>query len=240
MPTTTTISTWLADYTGADLNTPTGATVIPLPAVLTTDLGQVIRDRKTVIRQESLNKGWYPDTVNATRISNTSFKSAGNLTTAYPVGMAIKGDLSGLGTVYTSIINTSFAAGNTTFTTANGALNASLNTITASPFLPSSDPLKNLKNYAVDIGSSLPARVMEIGQIQVGPTNTGEMFATRFRNMADAIFIVQAVSAIGGTPSNGSLRFYVTKPPAGPFLVLAAAPGAGVTVTYEYCVLRVT
>jgi hypothetical protein len=167
-----TISDWEADYTGADTNVPASSTAIPFPANTTTDLGEVLRDTKAVIRSESLNKGWYPDSVAATYVSSTQFTLVGDVTDSWTPSVAVK--LNQSNTVYTWIKDVNLSGGNTDVIITNAALTNTLTTVTRGAFMPPSTPSRSENfGYPMGTGSSLPPRVSQRGKFVVSDsTNT--------------------------------------------------------------------
>lgn len=238
-----TISDWLDDYTGGDTNVPASNTAIPFPANTTTDLGETLRDVKHVFRQESLNKGWQPDAVAATYVSNTSLTLTGDVGASYPPGTALKCAL-GNSTVYTWVQDVS-VSGNTTIDVSSTVLTNALTTVTRSAFLPPSNPIaSNEWDYPMGVGSALPPRVSQIGSFRMSETtNTATVPFTKVEpdtNYRVLIQLVDSVSLFAGSAYNAQRFTSITKANSSMTVTLAAAPGGGNYCEFEFALLRVT
>lgn len=105
----TEIINWQDDYLASDTNGPANADMI------STQLGDQVRNIKSVERAESELKQWERHGLTATYISATSFSFAGDKRTTAVVGRRIKVTISG-STKYGTILSSSFGASKTTVT----------------------------------------------------------------------------------------------------------------------------
>jgi len=235
-----TISDWLDDYTGADANEPANATDIAYPADGVSDLGFVLRDIKSVIRQESLNKGWWPDARAVTRISDDVFSCASAGRSDYPVGTAVKLIGSG-GTV------SGWVAGHPAsdrFTIAPlGQITVGFGVTHAvfSALLPNSDPVNADASYPRGVGSALPARLTQWARFRLrGNTDTQAVLPlAKVEPDTDYRVMVQAVEVNSGPAANGAYRVEsIAKTTTDITVTVGAAPGSGTTVFYEYGIFR--
>lgn len=233
------ITDWADDYTSADTNTPTSATAIPYPAAGTTDLGEVLRDVKKVIRTESLAKAWETTASNAAYVGTSTFTVAGNLIATYPAGMALNLNLNGT-FVYTHTRGLSYSAPNTTITTQRAVLNSDLTEVKFSTILPASTPAMGV--YPADVSSSLPWKITQMGQFDVYATETSTYVGLP-RTEYDGLYVVllQPISESGGTATVSHYRVTEVSRSTTHFdPSFASSPGGSVRVRWEYCIVRVT
>jgi hypothetical protein len=233
-----TISDWEADYTGADTNVPASSTAIPFPANTTTDLGEVLRDTKAVIRSESLNKGWYPDSVAATYVSSTQFTLVGDVTDSWTPSVAVK--LNQSNTVYTWIKDVNLSGGNTDVIITNAALTNTLTTVTRGAFMPPSTPSRSENfGYPMGTGSSIPPRVSQRGKFVVSDsTNTVTVPFIRTEPDTNYRVLIQLVSSDLLVDLDAQRFTTITKSTSNMALTLAAAPGASHTLEFEFALVR--
>jgi len=233
-----TISDWVADYTGADTNVPQSNTAIPFPANTTTDLGQTLRDMKAVIRQESLNKGWEPDPQSVTYVSNTTFTLVGDLVAEWTPGTAIKCDL-GASEVQTWIADAQFGGANTTVTTTNAALANTLVMVTRSAFKVSSTPTREVAwDYPMGFGTALPMRVTQRGRFHVSASaNTVTVTFAKTEPNTNYRPLIQLMVTAADPTSNEAARIVgIVKSAANMALTFAAADTD--TRIFEYALVR--
>lgn len=236
-----TISDWKADYTTADTNVPTGSTPLPFPPVGDgNSLGEVIRDRKAVIRQESLNKGWTPDALTATYVSADTFTVTGDQRALFPLNAAVK-YLKGTTTGYSWVWKVSFAAGVTTVQLVDAfpALDPTLTQVIPSALLPGSTPVRNAAGgYPVNVGSPFPLHVSQIGAFDVSGSTTSAVvpFSRKERDL-NYFVLLQLVSG-GGPNINSTYVANVVKDVDKLSINFRDAPGGGWDNTWEYCILR--
>lgn len=234
-----TISDWLDDFSGADTNTPQDATAIAYPADGVSDLGFVLRDIKTVARQESLNKGWHPDTLAANRVSNSVFSCADADAADYPAGTAVKmigGSSNAYGWVK-EISGHQFTIKPSGLVTAGFGITG----VVFSAILPSSDPDNFDESYPKDIGSALPARMTQWGRVQISGNATVSVGVPLAKTEPDTDYrvLIQPVEVDTGPAANGAYRRVVGSKTTTSFvLTIDTAPGAGTTVYYEYAIFR--
>ncbi len=234
-----TISDWAADYTTGDTNTPAANTAIPFPANTTTDLGQVLRDRKAVIRRESLNKGWEPDAQSVTYVNTTTFRISGDVSADWPVSMAVKCAV-GNSTVYTWVRDVTGGA-NTDIRVTDTALANTLTTVTRSGFKPGSNPVRNTYGYPIGVGVGLPGRVSQQGKFRISETTNTVTVPFKYTE-PDTNYqpLIQLVESDLLADLDASRFTTVTKGTNSMTLVPAAAPGAGNSLEFEYALVRGT
>lgn len=234
-----TISTWLADYTGTDTNTPGDATGIAYPVDGSTDLGAVIRDIKAVLRAESLNKGWWPDQRAVSRVDDDTFSCATADETDYPSGTPVKLIGSG-GTAYGWV--SGHPAADEFSVTPAGRVTAGfgITHVIFGAVLPGSSPENAAANYPAGVGSPLAARLTQWARFQISETNTTVTVPlAKTESDTDYRVILQAVEVDSGPAANGAYRIIdVAKTTTTIEVTVDAAPGAGVTVYYEYGIFR--
>lgn len=239
------ITDWADDYASADTNTPASATAIPYPAAGTTDLGTVLRDLKKVVREESFNKGWSSDPINATYVSAATFNTAGNLTATYPTGLAVNINLNGT-FVYSHISNLAYSAPNTLVTIVGSVLNSNLNTFAPSSVYPVSTPPRQSIGYQANTISALPWKISQIGSFDFanGETSTTVYLA---RDEYDALYhvLLQPVSSTGTISSSHYRITNVAKytnrfEPTVAAATSGSAPPPDAKVRWEYCIVRIT
>lgn len=107
--TDTDITFWQDDFLTNDTNSPSDN------AYIEGLLGAQIRNCKSVVRAESENKAWVRLGEVATYVSATSFTLSGDWRTVASVGRRVKATITG-GSVYGTIITSSFATSTTTVT----------------------------------------------------------------------------------------------------------------------------
>lgn len=107
--TDTDITFWQDDFLTNDSNAPSDN------AYIEGLLGAQIRNCKSVVRAESENKAWVRLGEVATYVSATSFTLSGDWRTVASVGRRVKATITG-GSVYGTIITSSFASSTTTVT----------------------------------------------------------------------------------------------------------------------------
>ena len=159
----TKITDWFNDYGGTDSNTPVGATLVG------TNWDDEIRNMKSVVRDESLNKAWERYGLVYTRVNATQFTIDGDHTAKCPVNRKILA-LHDNGVTAVGAINSASYSGGTLKTTVNvtfdifgSALNSDLNEIRFSCLLP--------------VGGAVPRNVPDIttniqyGEAAGGPVN---------------------------------------------------------------------
>ncbi len=235
----TTISDWFDDYTALDLNDPGNAEGIAYPVDGTTDLGAVIRDIKAVIRQESLNKGWWPDRRTANRVNNNTFRCVDVDGGDYPVGTAVKLIGSG-GTAYGKVKSIS---GHDFTLNPSGLVTVAfgITHVVFSVCLPGSNPFNFDDGYPRDIGSPLPARLSQWGRFQISGNATTSVVVPLAKTEPNTSYrlITQAVEVDSGPAANGAYRVNAITKATNQFTFeIDAAPGVGTTVFYEYGVFR--
>jgi len=233
------ISLWAADYTALDLNEPRNSTGVAYPVDGTDDLGAVLRDIKAVIRQESLNKGWYPDKFPATRINDNTARCVDLDGSDYPVGTAVKLTGSG-GTAYgwvKSISGHNFTlAPSGLVTVAFGVTEAEF-----SVFLPGSNVFNLQDGYPSGIGSPLPARLTQWGRFQISGNATTSVVVPLAKTEPNTNYrlLTQAVEVTSGPAANGAYRVNAITKATNQFTFeIDTPPGVGTTVFYEYGVFR--
>lgn len=252
-----TISDWKADYTGADTNIPQADTAIPFPPDGTTDLGAMLRDAKAVVRQESLNKGWEPDSWPAEFVDERTFRinTTTNLLALYPPDIAVKCDL-GSSTVYSWVASARIAAsdpspGNPTlfdFALNASVLTNSLTTVTFSAFKPPSSVDRHISRisgltysiYPYGRGSALPQRVTQFGAFRVAGSAANSATVMLAREEFDTAYrlLLQTVDSTG-SPADGAYRVVsVSRETDSIAVTFASAPGALAAIVWEYCIIR--
>lgn len=236
-----TISDWLDDYTGADANAPADATAIAYPVDGVSDLGFVLRDIKQVIRDESLNKGWEPDTRVAVRVDNDTFSCASlpNAATVYPSGTPVK-LIGGSSTAYGWISR--FPAADEVAVTPTGLITAGfgITHVIFGAILPGSDPFHAARGYPAGVGSAMPARLTQWGRFRlVGTDDEAVLPLAKTEPDTDYRVMVQAVEVSAGPAANGAYRVEsVVKTTTGITVTMGADPTPGTTVFYEYGIFR--
>lgn len=231
-----TISDW---DTTAGNNDPQDSDSIAYPADGVSDLGFVIRDLKTVARQESLNKGWWPDVRAASRLSNNAFSCASVDGSDYPIGTAVK-LIGGSSNAYGWIRDIS---GNDFTVKPSGLITVGfgITGVVFSALLPSSNADNFDQSYPQDIGSALPARMTQWGRIQISGNATTSVTVLLAKTEPDTDYrvLVQAVEVDSGPAANGAYRRVVGSKTTTSFvLTIDTAPGSGTTVYYEYAIFR--
>lgn len=233
------ITDWKADYSGADLNVPADATAIPFPANTTTDLGETLRDTKAVIRQESLNKGWFPDAYTATFVNTTKFTVGSDITAFVTTGSAIKAAL-GANTVFTFARDVSYGAPNTSVIVGNAVLTNALTTVIGGAFRPPSNPLRNFQTgYPLGIGSSLPPYVSQLGRFMLKQaTTTVTVPFTKTEQDTNYRPLIQPVT-FDAYASLDALRITtISKATTSMDVTIAAAVGGTNQVEFEFALVR--
>lgn len=231
-----TISDWAADYGGADTNDPPASTPIPYPVVNDGNgLAEKIRDIKSVIKAESQNKGWEPDAIAATRVSSSVFTIGTDIRELYPVGIAIKLDL---GSTEEVVYLTEIDGTGMELTVSPASVAVGLTHVTFSSIKPKSTPLRSAYGYPKNVGSPLPNRISQRARFQISEsTVTVSVPFMRTERSDDYELLLQAVDDDGGMAPNGAYRVIdVTKTATGFSMTIDAAPGAGVTMFWEYLV----
>lgn len=240
-----TISDWKADYPSPDTNAaPVTATSIPFPVSGSgTDLGAVLRDRKAVIRAESLNKGWWPDAATATYVSSTRFTLVGDVHASWPPGVAVKAKLSG-STEYTWVQASTYTGGSTRIDVADAVLDATLSQVTRGAVLPNSTPtLDAVSDYPMGVGSPLPPRITQRGQFRIS-SGTTSVTVPLMRTERDTNYtpLLQVVGL--GTPSAYALDSYrvasIVKTTSSFTVTLAGSHAVATAMTWEFCLVRGT
>lgn len=240
-----TISDWTTGYPSPDTNpAPLTGTSIPFPVSGSgTDLGAVIRDRKAVIRAESLNKGWYPDSVAATYVSTSRFTLAGDVHDEWPPGVAVKATLSG-STVYSWVADSVFIAGSTRIDIADTGLDATLSVVTRGAILPGSTPVLDRGwDYPMGVGSPLPPRITQRGKFRISSgTLTVTVPLMRTERDTDYTPLLQVVDL--GTASAYALDSFrvssVTKGTSSFTVIIAGSHAEATPMTWEFCLVRGT
>lgn len=232
-----TISDWLADYTAGDNNDPSNAEGVAYPVDGTTDLGAVLRDIKAVTRQESLNKGWWPDRRTATRVSGSVFTCVAVDGSDYPVGTAVKLIISG-SPVYGHV---SAISGNDFTVKPAGIVNPGLTHVVFAAVLPGSSPFNFEDSYPADVGSPLPARLTQWGRFQISGNATTSVVVPLAKTEPNTNYrlLTQAVEVTSGPAANGAYRVNAITKATNQFTFeIDTPPGVGTTVFYEYGVFR--
>lgn len=232
------ITDWKDDYGGADTNIPQSNTAIPFPANMTTDVGQLLRETKAVIRQESFNKGWEADAyVGGIADPDHLTISAGTLdfTTLYPPGTAVKCVLTA-STVYSWVKAISFAVPNNFVTLTDPVLSGPTASVVFAAAKPSSLATPVL-------GSALRPVLSQWGRFQISGNSTVQVTVPLVRKERDTNYraLIQTVGVAGGTAQDSAYVVTdVTKANTSIQVTVEEAPGTGITMFYEYGLVRGT